>query len=1277
MFGVTTSNLALADNVRLGWDPSPEKTVVGYRLRYGISEANRTAVIDVGTNTSWVVSGLDQVCTNFFTVTAYSADGRESAASGVLAYKSTPDNQAPTATAATVTVAEDTTVKITLSGYDPEGRVLNYTLASLPAHGELTGTPPNLVYTPDFNYFGPDAFTFTVSDLSAWSKPAVVTLNVTPVNDIPIVTDRNVSVTEGDWNKVSLVSYDMDRDPLTYVVTSQPAHGVLSGTVPALIYTSTPGFSGYDYFTYSVTDGKSAPVAGKVTIRITHVNNPPSPVAQTLTFPEDTTKAITLTATDIDLDPFTFSLGTAPTKGKLTGTPPNLVYTPNLNVNGTDTFTFLATDSYGGSAEGLITLKITAVNDAPVAKSGSFTVQAGKSVTIPLVATDVDKDALVYSIPRLPTQGTLTGTGTNRVYTPTTTSSATDSFDFMASDGKGGTSVATITVTIQGTTVANRTPSSTPLNLSVREDNPLSLTLAGSDPDGNALTFTITRAPAKGTLSGKAPSLVYTPNANFNGTDSFEYTVNDGSLTSPGAVVTIVVTPENDVPSALASTVTVLEDHAAEFELAAADLDGDALTYILNLAPEHGTVSGTLPKLRYTPNPNYNGPDRLTFSVKDATSTSATATVDFTVVPENDLPLAQSRSLRLGEDTTATIRLEAADVDNDPVTFRIVGAPAHGSLSGEPPNVVYTPATNYFGPDSFTFEALDAQGSSTPATVSLEIVAINDAPVALAAALTVEAGIPLSLTLGGRDVENDGLRFVVVTAPQNGTLSGEAPNLVYTPKSDFAGTDSLVFRVNDGQADSEVATVTITVQPSSRPPSTPNPISAFTTAEDTVLAIALPTTDADGNKLAYTLVQSVEHGKLLGTLPSPSYRPATNYFGPDAFTVTVNDGVNPPTNRTFNITVSPVNDAPVVQSKSLKIREDTAQNFFLSANDAENDPITYTITAAPENGTVTGTPPALLYRPNPNFFGTDVIRFTASDGQDTSREATFTITVTPVNDAPIVANSTVLVRQNVTTKINLTATDPDQDPLTFVLQTLPLHGVLSGEAPNLTYTPATDYLGTDTFTYLAKDAGLSSKVATVTVTVAPPATAPTTQPDRILVAAGGSARHVIEGSTNLLANDTASGLGEIQVRLERAPEHGTVTLAADGTFVYTHVGDTEATDSFSYVASVEGVESAPTEVNVQVLRLVELVRTETALELSFTVAAGLDYQVEVNDALDADPAAWVALGHYEPDADGIATITDADGLQFPTRQYRVRGLAGDQGQLTSIVSWQAEIVALP
>lgn len=1275
MFGVTTSNLALADNVRLGWDPSPEKTVAGYRLRYGIAEEARTAVIDVGTNTTWVVSGLDQVCTNFFTVTAYSADGRESTASGVLAYKSTPNNQAPTATAATVNVPEDTTTKITLTGKDPEGRVLLYTLDSLPSHGKLTGTAPNLTYAPDFNYFGPDAFSFTVSDLTAWSKPAVVTLNVTPVNDIPMVTDRNVSVTEGDWNKVSLVSYDMDGDPLTYVVTSQPTHGVLSGAVPALIYTSTPGYSGYDYFTYSVTDGKSAPVSGKVTIRITHVNNPPSPVAQTLTFPEDTTKAITLTATDIDLDPITFSIGTAPTKGKLSGTPPNLSYTPNLNVNGTDTFTFLATDSYGAAAEGMITLKITAVNDAPVAKSGSVTVQAGKSVTIPLIATDVDKDTLVYTVPRLPSSGTLSGSGTNRTYTPTATSSTTDSFDFLASDGKGGTSLATITVTIQGTTVANRAPSSTPLSLTVREDNPLSLTLAGTDPDGNTLTYVITRAPAKGTLSGKAPALVYTPNANFNGTDSFEYTVSDGSLTSAGAVVTIVVTPENDAPSALASTVTVLEDHSAEFELAAVDVDGDALTYVLDLVPEHGTLSGTLPKLRYTPNPNYNGTDRLTFSVKDATSASATVTVDFTVVPENDLPLAQSRSLRLGEDSTASIRLEAVDVDNDPVRFEIVGAPAHGSLSGEPPNVVYTPEANYSGTDSFTFVARDVQGTSSPATVSLEIVAINDAPVALPATLTVEAGTPLSLVLTGRDPENDSLHFVVVTPPQNGTLTGEAPNLIYTPKADFAGTDSLVFRANDGQTDSEVATVTFTVQPSSRPPLSPSP--SFTTAEDTTLPITLPATADDGAKRTYTLVQGVEHGKLLGTLPTVSYRPATNYFGTDAFTVAISDGVNPPTNRTFSITVTPVNDAPVVQSKTLKIREDTAQNFFLSANDAEGDAITYTITAGPENGTVTGTPPALLYRPNPNFYGTDVIRFTASDSQDTSREATFTFTVTPVNDAPVAVNSTVIVRQNVTTRIALIATDPEQDPLTLVLQTLPLHGVLTGEAPNLTYTPATDYLGTDTFTFVAKDAGLSSKVATVTLTVTEAAAAPTTLADRILVAQGGSVHHVVEGSTNLLANDTPNGLGEIQVRLERAPEHGTVTLAADGTFEYTHLGDTEATDTFRYIASVEGVDSAPTEVTVQVLRAVELVRTEAGLELSFTVAAGLEYQVEINDTADADAAAWVSLGQYQPDADGIATITDAEGQQLTTRHYRVRGLAGDQSQRTSVLSWQAEFVALP
>lgn len=1274
MFGFTISNVGFADTVFLGWDPSPEPDVIGYRIRYGISSENRNSVIDVGTNLVHEIPGLERVCTYFFTVSAYTSDGRESTPSNLLSYRSNPGNLPPVATSGSLSVLEDTATPINLAGTDPEGAPLNYTVVTPPLHGKLSGTAPRLTYTPELNFNGKDSLSFTVNDNTAWSQPALISINVTPVNDLPIVLERGVSVTEGSWNKVSLVAADLDGDPLEYVVTSYPTRGVISGTIPALNYTSTPGFSGTEYLKYTVTDGKSAPIPGIVTIRVVHVNNPPTPTAQTVTLNEDTPKAITLTAVDLDGDPITFSVGVGPTKGVLTGTAPNLLYTPSTNYNGTDAFTFLVKDSVGATAEGAVTLKVSAVNDAPVALGGKATVLAGQSVAITLSASDIDRDSLAYSIPRPPVNGTLSGTGASRTYTSKSTTAGTDSFDFSVSDGKGGTATATVSITIQGSSVPNRAPLSNPLSLVVREDSSTALTLTGSDPEGSKLTFVITRPPSNGTLSGTLPNLQYTPTANFNGSDSMEFTVSDGSLTSAPATIVILVTPENDVPVAQAATITVLEDRTVDFKLSGLDADNDALTYQVVGQPTHGTLSGTPPDLHYTPAPDFNGSDAVTFKVSDATTTSAEATIQITVNPEEDLPLARNATINLREDSFFPLRLAGQDADGDPLSFEIVTPPAHGTLSGAAPDLVYTPTADFAGQDSVSFVVSDGKGRSNPATVTINVTAENDAPIARSTSLTTGMGSPVGIPCAAEDIDGDALTYKITQAPRFGTLSGTIPNLSYTPNPGFAGTEAITFVANDGRVDSAPATVTITISSANRPPVVrAEPV---TLEEDGFVTFSITASDPENDPLRYVLVQSVTHGKLSGTLPNLSYRPATNYFGPDSVTFTVSDGTNAPVSATLAIQVTPVNDLPTAPSKSLKTREDTAQNFFLSASDPDGDPLTYTVTGNPIHGTLSGTPPALLYRPNPNFNGTDVVTFTASDSQGTSREATFTFTVTPVNDAPTATGTQVTLVKNRPTTIRLTGTDPDNDALTFAIETGPQHGTLTGTPPNLLYTPESQYQGSDTFTFVAKDPLLvASRAATVSLTILPTPEPPKTQPDRLIVAQGKSTKVLVDGLTTVTANDTLPTTGSISVRLERAPTHGTVTLAADGTFEYQHDGAEEATDSFRYIVSAEGADSIATEVTVQVLRLVELVRTAEAVEVSFTVANGLEYQIEVADDLPTEAASWSTLGRYQPEADGLATVLDKDGALLAQRYYRVRALVADQTQVSGVLALRTNELA--
>ncbi len=192
------------------------------------------------------------------------------------------------------------------------------------------------------------------------------------------------------------------------------------------------------------------------------------------------------------------------------------------------------------------------------------------------------------------------------------------------------------------------------------EDTPVAITLTGADVDGDPLTYSVATGPSNGTLSGTAPNLTYTPNADYNGPDSFTFVANDGTVDSNVATVSITVTPVNNEPVADDQSVTTDEDTSVAITLTASDADGDPLTYSVSAGPSNGTLSGTAPNLTYTPNADYNGSDSFTFVANDGTVDSNTATVSITVNAVNDPPIADDQSVTTPEDTPLAITLTGA-----------------------------------------------------------------------------------------------------------------------------------------------------------------------------------------------------------------------------------------------------------------------------------------------------------------------------------------------------------------------------------------------------------------------------------------------------------------------------------------------------------------------------------------------------------------------------------------------------------------------------------------
>lgn len=996
--------------------------------------------------------------------------------SGGIIRAGTTANQSPTATPQNLSVGEDGTLNVTLTGSDPENAALNYTVLSQPGHGTLTGTTPNLVYVPAANYHGADSFTFKVNDGQADSATATISITVTPVNDPPVAQSQTVSTPEDTALNLTLSGSDVENSPLTFQIVTPPSHGSLSNNAPNLSYTPNPNYNGPDNFTYRASDGQAQSAVATVSITVNPVDDAPVASAQTVTTDEDTATSITLTAVDVEGDGLDFTVLTQPAHGTLSGTPPNLLYTPTTNYNGSDSFTFRASDAWLDSDPATIILIVRPVNDVPVAEPQTIITAEDTATNLGLTATDADGDILSFNVVTSPTNGTLNGTAPELVFSPAADFHGTNVFTFVAVDGNSTSAPVAITLII---TPVNDRPVAEAKVISLNEDATQTVSLSGTDVDGDALTYTVILQPTNGTLSGVAPNLTYTSATNYHGADVFSYVANDGITNSVPALVTLTIQSVNDAPVVTNQSLTTDEDTVLPVTLTGSDVENDALTFAVVTPPAHGTLSDTPPALIYTPATNYHGADSFTFSANDGQADSTSATIFVTVNPINDAPTATPATVNTLEDTPVTVTLSGSDEEGDALSFKVTASPTHGSLSGIAPNLSYTPATNYFGPDHFSFAANDGSTNSQSAVISIIVAPMNDTPIVASQSLTTDEDVPLNVVLGGNDVDGDTLSFTVFAQPTHGTLNGIAPNLTYTPATNYNGPDSFTFVAHDGHVNSAVGTINLTVHPLNDAPVAS--AQSITTQEDLATNILLTGSDVDGDALSYSVVTRPAHGLLSGIAPNLIYTPATNYNGSDSFTFVANDSHINSASATVTITVSPMNDAPTAQNLTITASGGQPANGTLIASDVDGDTLSFSLQSQGGKGTtVVNASGSFTYTPQANATGTDSFVFRVSDGAAFST-ATVTVTLSLVNHVPIVQGQSLTTDEDVPLAVSLIGSDADDDPLTFEI----ISGPSQGTFLNGIYTPAENFNGTDSFEFIARDGMTNSSPANVTITISP------------------------------------------------------------------------------------------------------------------------------------------------------------------------------------------------
>jgi hypothetical protein len=609
---------------------------------------------------------------------------------------------------------------------------------------------------------------------------------------------------------------------------------------------------------------------------------------------EDQSVTVPVLRNDVDPDGDTLRINNASADGSghiVRITSEGLLVSPRPHFHGDLRVTYAVTDG-DAYTSGIAIVTVRSVEDPPEARDIRVSVAPGTESGIELDVREYDNDPLTITVTRQP-MGTLRPSGARGFrYMPPPTAT-TDSFDYEASDGKTTVSATVDIIVAPG----DNAPVASDTTVFTRGGQAVIVTLYGYDPAGGQVSAEIVTPPAHGeAVLTERYQAVYTPAVDFVGTDTFQYRVRAGDRVSALATVTISVDAANLPPVPVPAALTMAEDSALPIELWATDPEGRALYYSVSRQPQHGTLSGWAPSLTYRPHPERSGPDSFEFSVSDGTS-SATATVAIEVTAVDDPPTAVAQWPSTDEDTARAIALTGTDRDSANLTYAIATQPRNGTLTGTPPAVVYLPAANFAGTDSFTFTVSDGTTTSPAATVSLTVASRPDAPTAHGADLTVAEDTSVAITLDGRDGDNDSLTYAITAGPTRGTLQGSGRFVTYVPAANTSGADAFTFRVSDASA-SATAEVRIVVTAVDDAPTTADDVAV--TAPGVAVAAEVLANDGDPEAEALTISDVTTAGSGTVAIEDDTivYTPAAGFAGTEIVTYTVSDDDDDGTART-------------------------------------------------------------------------------------------------------------------------------------------------------------------------------------------------------------------------------------------------------------------------------------------------------------------------------------------------------------------------------------------
>jgi hypothetical protein len=464
--------------------------------------------------------------------------------------------------------------------------------------------------------------------------------------------------------------------------------------------------------------------------------------------------------------------------------------------------------------------------------------------------------------------------------------------------------------------------------------------------------------PTNGTVRMEGSTFVYLPHTNYSGADEFTYTIRDRNGSNSTARVFLRVKPINDRPLATDLDLTVTRNSSVDLIYTGTDAESETLSYRIVLAPQHGELWNYPTIGTYYPHKGYSGTDVFTYVANDGQLDSLPATVTVTILDTNNVPKAIAQNILTKTNRSVLVTPRASDADDDPLTYELTGSVTNGTVVAEAGRFRFTPRADFVGEGSFSFRAHDGIAYSEEAAIVIGIIATNAAPRASNGSATVPPNTTTPLRVSGSDPDGDEIRFVIVTEPLHGWLSGVYPDLKYLPDTNYVGPDRFEFKMTDTFDESGVATFSLQIARQNRAPLSEDQQISVELGKPA--AVTLDASDPDGDSIRTVILKGPGQGLLYGTGTNLTYVPRPGAFGLDVFTYKLWDGQKFGATTRVTMMISPPaeNRPPVFTSMALenglmKLSLDVAIGKSFSV-EASTNLVDWTLLAGPvtsANGT--------------------------------------------------------------------------------------------------------------------------------------------------------------------------------------------------------------------------------------------------------------------------------------------------------------------------------------